>query len=366
MVAKNLHALMGITIETLSGHHESLYEAFLLQNEQAMLYPSLRFGRLIQRLIEGENHYLLAFKDGAIQGALPAYLMKSRLGNSLVSLPFFGSNGGVVEHNGNRKVWVGLLNAFRALALEKQCVSFTIIASPFLDRPRWYQSVLEMDGPSDHRIGQVSLLPSLREDQAGALLEGFHPFTRRMIRKAEKNGLQVEQQNNAESLQFLQTVHRENMARKGGLAKPAGFFTSLPLIFRPQEDYNIWVARKDGTMVAALLLFYYHNTVEYYLPALSHPYRSFQAQSLIVYRAMADAASRGYQYWNWGGTWPSQKGVYDFKKRWNTRDYPYHYYNQVLDSSILDCSQQQVRSAFPHGYVVPYSRLKEEESRSRP
>ena len=357
---------MGMTIETLTEHREALYEAFLLQHDQALLYSSLRFRRLIQTLIEGDDHYLLALEDGVIRGALPAFLMKSRLGNSLVSLPFFGSNGGVVEHEGNREVWGKLLNAFRALALENQCVSSTIIASPFQDRPRWYQSILGMDGPSDYRVGQVSLLPSSAEDKNGALLAGFHPFTRRMIRKAEKNGVEVEPQNDNESLQFLQTVHRQNMAGKGGLVKPPDFFTSLSLIFRPQEDYNIWVARKDGTIIAALLLFYYHNTVEYYLPAISHPYRSFQAQSLIIYRAMADAASHGYQYWNWGGTWPSQTGVYDFKKRWNTRDYIYHYYNQVLDSRILDCSEQRVRLAFPYGYVVPFSRLSEEESSSRP
>jgi hypothetical protein len=292
--------------------------------------------------------------------------MKSNLGNSLVSLPFFGSNGGVVEHQGNRQVWVQLLNAFRSLAVEKQCVTSTIIASPFLDKPRWYQSILDMEEPSDYRTGQVSLLPASGGDKARDLLESYHPFTRRMIRKAKNKGVRVNQQNDRESLEFLETVHRENMTSKGGAIKPADFFRSFPLIFRPGEDYTVWVARKDGNMIAALLLFYYHRTVEYYLPAILPRYRSLQAQSLIVYRAMTDAASRGYQYWNWGGTWPSQSGVYDFKKRWNTRDYRYYYYNEVLDSRILGCTEQRVRSAFPYGYVVPYSRLREEESSSRP
>ncbi|HKL38906.1 MAG TPA: GNAT family N-acetyltransferase [Bacteroidales bacterium] len=357
---------MGLTVEKLTERREHLYEAFLLQDDAALLYSSLLYRRLIKRLYEGEDHYLLALEDGVIRGVLPAFLMKSRLGNSLISLPFFGSNGGVIEYEGNRQVWFGLLNAFRALAEKKKCVTYTLIASPFHDRPQWYESILGMAGPSDSRTGQISMLPAPGEDIAGTLLAGFYPFTRRMIRKAEKNGLLVKQQNDTESLEFLQTVHRENMRRKGGEFKPADFFSSFPLIFRPEKDYNIWVARKGGTIVAALLLFYYHNTVEYYLPALLHRHRSLQAQSLIIYRAMADAVSRGYRYWNWGGTWPSQKGVYDYKKKWNTRDYPYHYYNRVLDPRILEYSVEEVRSAFPHGYVVPFSQLREQESSSRP
>jgi len=355
---------MGLTVERLAESREKVYRDFLHRDDRTLLYPSLPFRRLMKMLYEGEDHYLLALEDGTIRGALPAFLMKSKLGNSLISLPFFGSNGGVIEYDGNREVWDKLLNAFRALALQKKCLTSTIIASPFLDRPQWYESALEMEGPSDYRIGQISMLPAAGEDEADALMEGFHPFTRRMIRKAEKSGLQVKQQNDPESLKFLQSIHRENMERKGGEPKPEAFFSSFPLVFRPAKDYNIWVARKGGTMVAALLLFYYHNTVEYYMPAILHRYRSLQAQSLIVSRAMEDAASRGYRYWNWGGTWPSQTGVYDYKKRWNTREYRYHYYNEVLDSRILKCSPREVRSAFPHGYVVPFSRLREEESSS--
>ena len=27
--------------------------------------------------------------------------------------------------------------------------------------------------------------------------------------------------------------------------------------------------------------------------------------------------NKGFHYWNWGGTWQSQEGVYSFKNRWN-------------------------------------------------
>ena len=37
--------------------------------------------------------------------------------------------------------------------------------------------------------------------------------------------------------------------------------------------------------------------------------------ALILNKAFDDAKMKGYKYWNWGGTWLSQKGVFRFKKK---------------------------------------------------
>ena len=80
--------------------------------------------------------------------------------------------------------------------------------------------------------------------------------------------------------------------------------------------------------------------------------------ALLIHEAMKDAAVRGYQYWNWGGTWLTQSGVYDFKKKWGTKDYPYYYYTQVNNEKILYLRKEDLLETFPGFFVVPFNQLK--------
>ena len=51
------------------------------------------------------------------------------------------------------------------------------------------------------------------------------------------------------------------MADIGGLAKNDRFFDTIPDYFEADKDYRIYIAQKEGTPVAALLLFYFNHTV---------------------------------------------------------------------------------------------------------
>ncbi len=347
-----------LTVRQLTDQDEKLYERFLAQDQHSLLYHSTRFRHLLKQLLKGEDHYFIAWQDGKIVGALPAFRCESELGSCLNSLPFFGSNGGIIELSGNQKVRHSLLEAFERYARSSQCLTSNIITSPFEDQLHTYERYTDWEGPSDKRFGQVTVLSSLNQANGTDLYEYFHPFTRRMIRKAQKNRVTVKEQNDPQARDFLATVHRRNMEQIGGKVKPDAFFELLADAFEPAVDYKIWTAFVDDQMIAALLLLYYNRSVEYYIPAILQEYRNFQAQSLIIYRAMQEAATRGYQYWNWGGTWPTQPGVYRFKKRWNTRKMPYYYYHRIYDPRILNYSKADIQRAFPYCYVVPFDQLK--------
>ena len=347
-----------ITVRQLTTRHEKDYEAFLADREHTLLYHSNRYRLFLKEILNGADHYLLAFEDGSIVGALPAFRIYSPMGSCLNSLPFFGSNGGIIEQEGREEVRNALLSAFFDLAEKDQTLSATIIASPFENHHDAYARFFE-EGPADHRIGQVTELPYDHRNREEVLFAGLDPFTRRMIRKARKKGITITRQNDTQALDFLEKVHRQNMNRIGGQTKPDQFFRKFPGFFRAGSDYAIWTAWLDDQMIAALLLFYYNKTVEYYIPAILHTYRSYQPQSLIIFKAMVDAAGKGYRYWNWGGTWPSQNGVYRFKKQWNTQNRSYNYYHTLFESSLLERPREEILRAFPYAWVVPFNRLKE-------
>ena len=126
----------------------------------------------------------------------------------------------------------------------------------------------------------------------------------------------------------------------------------------PKESYKIYIAEKDGEKIGALLLFYFNKTVEYFTPAIVEKHRNLQASALLIYKAMIDASTNGYHWWNWGGTWLSQGGVYDFKKKWATLDYPYFYYTTIYDENLLNTPKEILLKEYPYFFVAPFGKLK--------
>ncbi len=324
------------------------YEAFVRRQPSALLYYSLAFQDLLCASTGARVHTALALDRGAVRGVLPLLYLDGLWGRVYNSLPFFGSHGGILAESELARL--ALVEWYNALALAPETASATLIANPF-DEGSLRDTV---HTHTDYRVGQFTPLGggSLRGEE---LFARFHHKTRNMIRKAEKCGVTVAVENDA--LDFLREVHEENLAALGGLAKPRAFFDAIPRCFAMERDYRVYVARHNGVSVAALLVFQYGSTVEYYAPVIREPYRVLQPMSLLVFTAMTEAARAGLIWWNWGGTWPSQSGVYRFKKRWATEDRRYVYHVQLNRPEILREQPDTVSAAYPFFYVLPFSLL---------
>jgi lipid II:glycine glycyltransferase (peptidoglycan interpeptide bridge formation enzyme) len=174
-----------------------------------------------------------------------------------------------------------------------------------------------------------------------------------------RNDIVIDRRKSRENLNFLREVHRENMQAINGRTKPERFFAGLEEHFLNDERMRLFTAYHENEPVASLLLFFYNQTVEYFMPAIREKYRTLQPLSLLIYEGMLDAVREGYTVWNWGGTWLSQKGVYDFKKKWGARETRYHYYISLFDdkSQLLTLSPERIQAAYPYFYVLPFNRL---------
>ena len=357
MVVPAFPRVMAPVVETLTGAEAAEYERFVLRSPRTLLYHGAGFRRLLRDVLEAEDRYLVARDgSGAIVGALPAFLRRSAEGRGAVlnSLPFFGSNGGLLEFEGSVPVRRALLGRFEALAREESCVSSTIVTSPLDDGAPDPGIAFDL---RDERLGQVTTLPDASPDTGAALMELFHLKSRNALRKAQKLSLVVTREDE-DALAFVSATHRENILAKQGLAKEPRFFEALARVYERGRDYDVWVARDGAKPVAGLLVLYFNQTAEYYTPAVASEYRSWQPLSLIVFEAMQAAVQRGLRWWNWGGTWASQEGVRRFKERLGAADRPYHYFTRLLDPSLLDRRPADLLREFPHFYVVPFSALR--------
>lgn len=337
---------MNLRVVPLEESLEARYANFLGGLPEAMVYYSSRFREYIREVTGGSPEYYVALDDeGRVRGVLPLFFRDGSYGRVYNSLPFYGSHGGVLYDAPGAAAL--LMDQYAAVLREANVVASTIVGNPL--QPESLPPPFDL---LDTRIGQFTRIAGGTPD---SLMERFHQKTRNMIRKAQKSGVEVSV--DASAIDFLRITHEENLATLGGMAKPRLFFEALPRHFHEGCDYRIYVASNAGRMIAALLLFYYGKTVEYYTPAIANAFRSLQPMSAIIYRAMCDAARDGYELWNWGGTWSSQEGVYRFKKRWDAEDRPYTYFVKAIDPSILHRSKQELLDGYPWFFVVPFSAL---------
>ena len=325
----------------------SQYNEFLNHCNDSMVYYSLSFKRLLEDTLQCNSHYLVAVNQNKICGILPLMLRGGRYGEILNSLPFYGSNGGILADNDEARDC--LLEAYNEYC--KNFASATYITNPFLEDSAI--AILKESLPYDFvdsRIGQIA--PLLPED---ILFKTFATSAQGGIKKAIKNGVIVKP---SKDFEFLYQTHLKNITHLNGIPKPKEFFEHLAEVCN-EKEYKLYIAEFQGKAIAALLCFYCGDVVEYYTPALLSEYRTLQALSLAIFSAMNEAYNNGYKWWNFGGTWALKDGVYNFKSRLGAHDRIYYYYTLLNNKDILNSTKEELLLEYPYFYVLPFKCLGE-------
>lgn len=341
-----------LRIDKISISEGDEFRDYILGNPRTLLYAEPRFMVLIAEHLSALPFWLVARRGNVIVGLLPFLVKEGPLGPAYNSLAYYGSNGGVIQNASDTEAKVALIEAFYCDAKDACAVSATIITNPlecdaeFYDKQTGYTF-------RDERIGQITHFPLIARDDD--LVTHFQDPRPRNIRRAIKEGVKTDK-GHKESLNFLYSTHVDNITAIGGLPKARSFFEAIEKHMVP-EDWAIFTATIQGKPIAALLLFYFNKTVEYFTPVIVEEYRHTQALSLTIYAAMQDAIKKGYANWNWGGTWLSQGGVYDFKKRWGTTEYRYFYYTRLYNSLLTTCEPVYLQEHYPGFFLIPYKNL---------
>tara|TARA_Y100001980_G_C14521514_1_gene296830 strand:- start:191 stop:1255 length:1065 start_codon:yes stop_codon:yes gene_type:complete len=350
---------MSIEIKPLTSDLEPAYDRLLQKSPNAMFNHSLLYRNFLNEFLkESQDRYLCAFENNKLRAVLPLFTKDGPAGVVVNSLPFYGSHGGIIaEPNLDRKISDALLKMLNKLCIEINAISCTIIESPW-DKDKHRYDSYEANF-FDERIGQILSLPkkenisTIEED----LMKLYHSKTRNRVRKGIKGGFDINHDGSSATFNTLHNIHDKAIRKIGGTPKKLSAFKAIQKIFKYDHDYRIYTARKDGQIVSALLLFYFKDMVEYFTPVTIESFMAEQPLSLLIFRAMRDAVvERGARYWNWGGTWLSQKGVYNFKSRWGTNDYLYRYHIKTfVDFKKNKISKELLSNKYNNYYSIPFS-----------
>lgn len=333
--------------------------AVLARDPGNLIHASPPFLDFLTRTTGAPVTVLLAEDGGSPLGALPFLtLTRPGVGTVVNSLPWFGSHGGCCVDRADPRsgtVRRTLLERFVAETSAPDILSSALVLlpdeMPFLDD---YRAALRPD-VEDPRRGQWTTLPV---EEADVLLATFGQKTRNIVRKSLRQGFSERVTDEDWAWGFLSRIHADNMAAVGALAKPAAHFAALRRAL-PSSVRRLSVACLDGTPVAALLLLFHGDTVEYLVPAIVPAYRPLQPLSFLILEGMRAAVERGSRLWNWGGTGFGQSALHHFKAGFGAVDRPYCYLiRSGPEGRERLCRHREALPAlFPFFYCYPYDRL---------
>lgn len=354
---------MSLKYRFLEASDEIQYQEFIDKCDDALFYHSLKYKKFLEKiLITSVSRYLIAVKENRIIAALPMFVLKTESGVVVNSLPFFGSHGSIIAlPNTDNVIKRDLVQKYLEFCESVEALSGTIISNLTDSDHRLLESIKAEY--QDFRTGQITFLPPLSTDIEIdiSIMSILHSKTRNSVRKGLKSGLIFQIDDNPKVLSEIYYLHCENLRSLNGIPKPAEMFDALSIFFKRSEDYEIFTARtKSGQLVSGLLVFYFKDWVEYFVPVTSAQFRSMQPLSAVIYLAMKHSViHKSSRRWNWGGTWPSQTDVYFFKSRWGSMEFPYKYFTKEFSGiSIKDsfCARDLLES-FKYFYTIPFSEL---------
>ncbi len=329
------------------------YKSFVAEHPDALLFHSATWLRVISECAGGELQVLSTSDENGLVGVLPLFLSPDKgLGRVANSLPFFGSNGGILATSGREQdVFQTLAPAFEELAQLKNLRAWTMIQGIFDNNDALYREHFKPD-VEEERLCQVAVLPG-----ADQLMKSLSPCKRNNVRRAGKLGVTVRASTHSKDLDWLASQHCQRMESMGGTAKPASFFKAA---FRElgNKAFTLYMAdTKDGQPCAALMVAVHGQTMEYLFPVSDWELREHKGLPFLIHHTMQLAMDQGLKHYNFGGTWASQRSLYEFKQRFGASDFSYKYFTRILDPDLAQHSQEEIVAAFPFYYALPFSML---------
>ena len=328
------------------------YDNLVKKTKKTTFFQSLKHIRFLEDTLQLNAKCIVATEKNEVIGTLPFFSKKTDYGNVFNSLPFFGSYGGIITTND--ETYKKILEKFNNHIDESDVLSSTIITNPFTS-----SEVYGNFYNHNHIEQRLIQCTTLNQDK-NQMWKSLEKRVRWSINKSKNNDISVSIINSDQKLidHFYQ-LHKNSMDAKKGKPKPKSLFSSIQKCFEQNLDYDIFVAKKDDNPIGYVLVFYFNQFTEYYMPAYDPEFRNLQSTSHLIWESMLKSIDLNKKYFNFGGTWPNQENLFRFKRGWNADNFYYNYFIKCDIERLKNIKIEDFPKIFQDFYVCPYNLLKE-------
>lgn len=162
---------------------------------------------------------------------------------------------------------------------------------------------------------------------------------RNMIRKAEKNGIEIKHGKDLALFEDFRRIYNSTMEKDN--AEEYYFFGEkfYESIHNDLHDnYEMFYAVYDGQIIAMSIMLFANKQMHYHLSGSMMEYRNLAPSNLLLYKAAVWGCEQGYKTFHLGGGVGSgEDNLYKFKAAFNKNsDYQFSIGKQIFDQEAYD------------------------------
>lgn len=176
-------------------------------------------------------------------------------------------------------------------------------------------------------------------DSPEVIWENIIPKNRNMIRKAEKNGIEIHHAHNMELFKDFIRIYNATMDKDN--AEEYYYFGEefYKSIYEDLDgNYEMFYATLDGQIIAMSIMLFANKQMHYHLSGSMMEYRNLAPSNLLLYKAAVWGCEQGYKTFHLGGGVGSgEDNLYKFKAAFNRKsDYQFSIAKMVFDREKYD------------------------------
>lgn len=286
----------------------------MVQSAEGTFFHLAGWNRVIAEGLGHRCHYLLAERDGAIEGVLPLAEVRSRFfGHRLVSTPCCVYGGTVAA---NDEAQGALIDAAVHLAELLHVDSLEMRNRRPVCR-RW---------PRSERYVRFRRTISERDEDN---LKAIPRKQRAMVRKGIAAGLTSRR---TEDLDLFFPIYSESVRNLGTPVFPRRFFEVLLDEFADAAEVSI--VGSAGEDIAAVMSFFFRDEILPYYGGSRPAARTLKGNDYMYWDLMQRAVARGVRVFDYGRS-KVGTGSYDFKRNWGFLPEALHYEYHLVHASTI-------------------------------
>lgn len=293
-------------IEIINPLKKNNWNDIILQQKHYSFFHSKEWAEVLYRTYGYLPKYFCYIEDKTISCIIPFMQINSFLtGKRIVSLPFSDFCEPIFTSSNNvESLKVNIINYSRKNKLDY--IEFRSSETKFPFDSSNYRTDLR----------HILFIGKQEED----IYKSFSENTRRNIKKASKEGVNITIKNDLNGIESFYKIFCETRKRHGLPPQPFSFFKNIYMYVIIKGFGDIIFAEKDNRCTAGSIYFKFGKKVLYKFGASESSGNTAGSNHLIMWEAIKKYNQEGYEEFDFGRTEINHEGLRRFKLSWHSEE----------------------------------------------
>ncbi len=297
-----------LTIRVIDSSDYESWDRFIKEMDETSFHHQIRWKTFIEKMCGNRLNpiYLAACNNREIEGVLPLFIFKHWFfGKKMISIPF-STNGGCYARS----------ESIEEFLIRKAIDLTSELNLDYLELRQWHENKIT-ELRTDNSYFTLKLKLGKIFDQ---LQKGFRSTTRRYIRKAHENELELDMF--SKDFDAFYKIYSQGQRNLG---TPISGYDWLQYLFSSFPEYHqIVQVRHKEKSIAAIMLRIYKNSATYVIGSSLPEYRYLYPNYYLFSEVLKFCMKQGYASFDFGRSIETS-GTYFFKIGWGAQPLQSYY-----------------------------------------